>query len=171
MSKQYGFSYSPARCVQCHTCELACKSSHDIEPWVQWRHVGETWNGKYPDVTRTFFSLACMHCEEPACMTVCPTGAITKREEDGIVIVDREKCNGCRDCLEACPFDVPQFGKDGIMQKCDFCINNGGIPVCAESCPSGALKYGVLDELLETTTDKTVRRMDGSTGPSMAIIS
>ena len=171
MSAQYGFYYNPARCVQCHTCELACKSTRDVEPWLQWRRVIETWNGNYPDVTRTFFSLACMHCEVPACMAICPTGAITKREADGIVIVDTEKCNGCRECFSACPFGVPQFGEDGILQKCDFCIVNGGEPACAKSCPTGALKYGIIDELLEMTTEKTIKRMEGKTRPSMVIVS
>jgi len=170
MSKQYGFYYDPERCVRCRTCETACKSSHDVEPGVQWRKVSETWKGKYPGVIRTYFSLACMHCEDPACVTACPTGAIIKRKKDGIVIVDGEKCNGCRECFTACPFGVPQFGRDGIMQKCDYCITTGGPPACAVSCPSGALKYGALDDLLQTVTGKTLKRMDGTTGPSMVVV-
>jgi len=133
--------------------------------------VVETWNGVYPVVTRSFFSLACMHCEKPACAAACPTGAITKRAEDGIVVVDRDKCNGCRDCFLACPFGVPQFGDDGTMQKCDFCLETDGKPACAVSCPSEALNFGATDELLETIGAKSVRRMDGTTGPSMIIVS
>ena len=171
MSKQYVFFYDAGRCVQCHTCELACKSAHDLEPGVKWRRVTENWSGDYPDVTRTFLSMACMHCEKPACAAVCPAGAITKRPEDGIVVVDRDKCNGCRDCFLACPYSVPQFGKDGIMQKCDFCTGIGREPVCVASCPTEALKYGTLDEYPETSAGKTFTRMDGTTGPSMYIMS
>jgi len=169
MSKQYGFYYDAGRCIQCRTCEVACKSTRNTEPGVKWRRVVETWDGEYPNVTRTFLSLACMHCEKPACAAVCPTGAIIKRAEDGIVVVDRDKCNGCQDCFSACPYGVPQFGDDGVMQKCDFCIERGGEPACAVSCPAEALNFGTLDELLEITTGKAVKRMDGPTGPSVII--
>lgn len=170
MSKQYGFYYDAGRCIQCRTCEVACKSTHDLEPGVNWRRVIETWDGDYPNVTRTFFSLACMHCNKPACAEVCPTGAISKRSEDGIVVVDRDKCNGCRDCFTACPYGVPQFGNDGTMQKCDFCTGTGRKPACAASCPADALKSGTLDELLEMAKVKAARRLDGTIGPSMIVI-
>jgi DMSO reductase iron-sulfur subunit len=170
MSKQYCFYYDASRCIQCRTCEVACKSTHDLEPGVKFRRVVETWGGGYPNVTRAFFSLACMHCEKPACVAVCPTGAIIKRPEDGIVVVDRVKCNGCRDCFSACPYDVPQFDSNGIMQKCDFCLEIGREPVCAVSCPAEALSYVALDDLPEPPAGKTVRRMDGTTGPSIFIV-
>lgn len=171
MSKQYGFYYDAGRCIQCRTCEVACKSTNNIEPGVKWRRVIETWGGNYPDVTRTFFSLACTHCEEPACIVVCPTGAIRKRVEDGIVVVDKDKCNGCQDCFTACPYDVPQFGKDGKMQKCDYCTAIGRKPACVESCPAEALYAGTIDELLEMAKGKTAMKMDGATKPSMVIVS
>jgi len=133
------------------------------------RRVVETWNGEYPDVTRTFLSVACMHCEKPACAAVCPTGAIIKRAEDGIVVVDRDKCDGCQECLPACPYGVPQFGIDGTMRKCDFCIEIGREPVCAVSCPAEALSFGDLDELLEKATGKAAERMVGSTEPSVIV--
>ncbi len=172
MPKQYGFYYDAGRCIQCRTCELACKSAHDTEPGVKWRRVTETWSGNYPNITRTFFSLACMHCENPACIEACPTGAISKRAEDGIVVVDSVKCNGCRECLAACPFGVPQFGADGIMQKCDFCTGINKEPVCAESCPAEALFAGSLDDLMEIARKrgKTTRRMEGTTKPSIIIV-
>jgi anaerobic dimethyl sulfoxide reductase subunit B (iron-sulfur subunit) len=171
MSKQYGFSYNPSRCIQCRTCEVACKTTHNIEPGIKWRRVVETWQGEYPDVTRTFFSLACMHCEKPACAAACPTGAIIKRAVDGIVVVDKDKCNGCQDCFSACPYGIPQFSVDGTMQKCDFCIEIGGVPACTLSCPAEALSFGTLDKLLETPAGKPAKRMDGTTKPSMVIVS
>jgi len=111
-----------------------------------------------------------MHCEKPACAAVCPTGAIIKRAEDGIVVVDRDKCNGCRECLPACPYDVPQFSDDGIMQKCDFCISIGREPACAVSCPAEALSFGTLNELLEMSTGRATKRMGGTTEPSVIIV-
>jgi anaerobic dimethyl sulfoxide reductase subunit B (iron-sulfur subunit) len=170
MAKQYGFYYDISRCVQCRTCEVTCKSVNGVEPGIRWRRVVETWSGEFPDVNRTFFSLACMHCNKPACMAVCPTGAITKRAEDGIVVVDGDKCNGCRDCLPACPFGVPQFGADGIMQKCDFCLVTGREPACAAACPAEALHYGTMEELAEFAAGKSAEKRAGPTEPSVFII-
>ncbi len=170
MGKQYGFCYDVSRCIQCRTCEVACKSAHDIEPGIQWRNVIEKWEGEFPNVTRTFFSLACMHCASPACMAVCPTGAISKRAEDGIVVVDRDKCNGCRECFAACPYDVPQFGSDGTMQKCDFCAGLGIEPACVASCPAEAIYYGTMEQLSRMTDGKTAERLTGPTGPSVIIL-
>src|SRR5512136_1088820 len=98
MGKQYGFCFDADRCVMCHACEVACKASNSLEPGVNWRKVIEIWQGEFPDVTRTFVSLSCLHCAQPSCLPACPTGAISKRETDGIVIVDQDLCNGCREC-------------------------------------------------------------------------
>jgi DMSO reductase iron-sulfur subunit len=171
MAKQYGFYFDAERCVQCRTCEVACKSVRNIEPEIKWRRVIDIWDGVYPDDTRAYFSLACMHCGKPACIEVCPTGAISKRSEDGIVIVDRNKCNGCQDCLPACPYGVPQFGDNGIMQKCDFCVQINMEPACAVSCPTEALSFGNLDKLLEMAKKrKATKRMGGPTEPSIIVV-
>jgi DMSO reductase iron-sulfur subunit len=167
--EQYGFFHDVSRCVQCRTCEVACKSIRNVEPGLKWRRVVEIWGGEFPNVTRTFFSLACMHCGKPACATVCPTGAISKRAKDGIVVVDRDKCNGCQDCFSACPFGVPQFGADGIMQMCDFCIEMGGEPACVAICPAEAIHYGTMEELSELAAKKTAEKLAGSTEPSIFI--
>jgi anaerobic dimethyl sulfoxide reductase subunit B (iron-sulfur subunit) len=170
MAKQYGFCFDADRCVQCRTCEVACKSMHNMEPGIKWRRVVEIWSGVYPNVTGAFFSLACMHCGKPACIEVCPTGAISKRGEDGIVVVDRNKCNGCQDCFSACPYGVPQFGDDGVMQMCDFCVGINMEPACAVSCPAEALGFGTLDELSEMAKGKGAKRMGGPTEPSIIIV-
>jgi anaerobic dimethyl sulfoxide reductase subunit B (iron-sulfur subunit) len=169
VAKQYGFYFDADRCVQCRTCEVACKAVHNIEPGIKWMRLVEIWGGVYPNVTRGFFALACMHCGKPACIEVCPTGAISKRSEDGIVVVDRDKCNGCQDCFSACPYGVPEFGDDGIMQMCDFCTGINMEPACTISCPTEALKFGTLDELLEMAKGKAARRMGGPAEPSVII--
>ena len=169
MAKQCGFYFDADRCVQCRTCGLACKTVHNIEPGMNWMRVVDIWGGVYPNVTRAFFALACMHCAKPTCIEACPTGAISKRTEDGIVVVDRDKCNGCRDCFSACPYGVPQFGADGIMQMCDFCTGINMEPACTVSCPTEALKFGPLDELLKMASGKAARKMDGPTEPSVII--
>ena len=110
MTTQYGFYFDADRCINCHACEVACKSLHKIEPGLYWRKTVEIWSGDFPEVSRTFVALSCLHCAEPACVKACPAKAIIKREEDGIVIIDREKCTGCGICYDACPYGVPQFG-------------------------------------------------------------
>ncbi|HEY95753.1 MAG TPA: 4Fe-4S dicluster domain-containing protein [Dehalococcoidia bacterium] len=172
MSEQYGFYFDEVRCIQCRTCELACKTTRNVESGVSWRRVLDIWEGKFPDISRTFLSLACMHCERPACVEVCTVGAITKRSADGIVVIDKAICSGCRDCFAACPYDVPQFGKDGIMQKCDYCLEFGRVPACTESCPGEALFYGTLDDLMKKADEngKVVRRLDEPVGGSIIIV-
>ncbi len=170
MGKQYGFYFDADRCVQCHACEVACKSTHNIEPGPKWRRPIDIWEGEFPNVTRTFFSLACMHCGKPACVEACLTGAISKRTEDGIVVVDKDKCNGCQDCAAACPYDVPQFGDDGTMQKCDFCLELGMEPVCVVHCPTEALYYGTMEELTALATEKAAEKLTGPSEPSIFIL-
>lgn len=167
---QRGFYFDADRCVECRACELACKSTNGLEPGVKWRRVTTEWRGVYPDLQRTFFSSACMHCSKPACVVACPTGAISKRAEDGLVLVDSEKCDGCGDCLPACPHGVPEFGKDGKMQKCDYCLSAGLEPICAASCPAEALASGSLADLRTRAQGKTTKTLAGSTEPSIVIV-
>jgi anaerobic dimethyl sulfoxide reductase subunit B (iron-sulfur subunit) len=172
VAKQYGFIIDTERCVDCRACVTACQSKHDIELGVAWRHVTTTWKGSYPNVTFTSVSMACNHCAEPACLKVCPVHAISKRAEDGIVVVDRTKCIGCRACGKACPYHAPQYGKDGHMQKCDLCVDRleaGEKPGCISTCPAGALSFGAMDELPGLAGKKTVRQLEGATKPSVFV--
>ncbi len=96
-------------------------------------------------------SISCMHCENPVCMEGCPAGGITKREEDGIVIINTDDCIGCRYCEWTCPYGAPQYdAEQGVMTKCDFCVDlldAGQNPACVDACVMRCLKYGDLDEL------------------------
>jgi anaerobic dimethyl sulfoxide reductase subunit B len=158
MNKQYIFYHDAERCIKCYTCEVACKQWHGIKAGtIKFRRLEETVTGTFPDVKRKFKSIACMHCVKPRCIEACPEGAISKRAEDGIVVVDRFKCSGCRACYEACPVKAPQFDEDGTMQKCDMClerIENGQQPVCVTNCPTRALQWGTLEELASIITKK-----------------
>ena len=113
---QMGFYFNQSRCTGCDTCIIACKDWHDVPAGpASWIRVTTIEKGKYPNVSVAFMFIPCYHCEEPTCMPACPVSAITKREEDGVVVVDRETCLGkdnCELCLEACPYDAPQFGAE-----------------------------------------------------------
>ena len=141
MSKRYAMAIDLRRCVGCQTCTAACKSANATPPGVQWRRVLDIENGKFPDVSRTFLPVACMHCADPPCMHVCPTTA-TKQREDGLVTIDYDLCIGCSNCIMACPYDArsieytPRYAYGEAMQsetarfdperlsvatKCTFC--------------------------------------------------
>jgi anaerobic dimethyl sulfoxide reductase subunit B len=145
MPGESGIFFDKERCIQCHGCETACKSWRHVEPGVAWRRIDRAWYGRYPDIKLFPVCIACLHCDEPACAGACPEQAITKRAEDGVVVVDREACTGCGACFDACPFDVPQFGADGKMQKCDLCMIAGAarfaVPPCVATCPTHALVF------------------------------
>ncbi len=140
--KEYLIDFDSEKCNQCHGCEIACKAWRELRYGVQYRRVLNLWQGEYPSVKNASLSLACLHCVEPACAAACPEDAISKSEKGGLVVVDKTICNGCGICADACAFGVPQFGENGIMQKCDLCRDQQlaqAAPPCVDTCPGKAL--------------------------------
>lgn len=156
-------------CVGCHACAVNCKEWNsggvaapltDLEPygaepngvWFNRVHSFEVGEGK--DGRTVHFPRSCLHCAEPACVTVCPTGASYKRAEDGIVLVDEDLCIGCKLCSWACPYGAREFDEDaGVMKKCTLCIDRiynesfaeiDRIPACVATCPASARHFGDL---------------------------
>ena len=136
---EYGFIFDTDKCTACYGCTVACKSWRDVETGlnmnnesfktVRYRRIEKRWQGEYPQVNFRSYSVSCQHCAEPWCMAACPVKAISKNAITGAVTVDQSTCIGCRSCLQACPFGVPQFsvhpqanGQLPKMQKCDMCI-------------------------------------------------
>lgn len=109
---RWGMVIDLQKCIGCYSCMLACKQEHFLPPDVFWNRViiGET--GTYPAVRKEIYPILCNHCKEAICVKVCPTGATTQRE-DGIVMVDYDKCAGCRYCVIACPYQNRTFLADG----------------------------------------------------------
>ena len=153
---QIGFYFDQTRCIGCFTCVVACKDAHDLAQGSgSWRRVTEIESGKFPGVSVAFLSSSCYHCMHPVCISVCASGAIYKRETDGIVVVNTEKCLGkddCGLCREACPYEAPQLGAEekAKMEKCDLCLDRllaGKSPICVAACRTRALDAGPMDEL------------------------
>ena len=153
---QLAFHFNQTRCTGCYTCVVACKNWHDVPAGpASWIRVITIERGKYPDPLVAHLLSPCYHCAEPNCVSACPVNAISKRKQDGIVIVDKEVCLGrdyCQSCLEVCPYEAPQFGaeENAKMQKCDLCIDRwteGKKPICVSSCPTRALDAGPIDEM------------------------
>ena len=159
-----GFSFDQTLCTGCKACQIACQDKHDHPAEIKWRRVAEysggTWvkHGKtyQPNIFTYYTSVACNHCENPVCVQVCPTTAMTQRD-DGTVFVDDNKCVGCRYCEWACPYSAPQFNAaTGHMSKCDLCKDyrdQGQDPAYVTACPSRALGWGEIDDLRAANGD------------------
>lgn len=159
---QYGFLFDSEACIGCKTCQMACKDKNDLPVGPLYRRVMEWENGEWqasadgcahvPEGLFAYFvTVSCNHCENPACVAVCPTGAMQKDPDTGVVWNDHETCIGCGACAQACPYGAPQMREDlGVMGKCDFCqdrLEQGKDPACVAVCALRALKWGDIDEL------------------------
>jgi formate dehydrogenase iron-sulfur subunit len=172
--RAYGFFTDTSVCIGCKACEVACKQWNELpghEPSFgdgfdntgaldqqNWRHV--QFIDRVPDQTRTagqgrawlMMSDVCKHCKQASCMEVCPTGAIIRTEFDS-VFIQPDACNGCRNCIAACPYSVIGIDEhERVAQKCTLCYDRlqGGMePACAKACPTQSIQFGPVDELRE----------------------
>jgi molybdopterin-containing oxidoreductase family iron-sulfur binding subunit/tetrathionate reductase subunit B len=133
--------------------------------------------GKFPDLSMAWLPLPCQQCTAPPCIEACPTGALYKREADGIVLVEKEACDGCQVCMSACPYDALSFNEVcGSVEKCTLCvhrIDRGKAPFCYEVCIGRAIHFGNLNDLnsdvglLLASNEYHVLKEDDKTGPSV----
>ena len=169
----YGMLINLKKCVGCQACSTSCKGANATPPGVLRAWVDREEVGSYPNATVTFVPKLCNQCANPPCVEACPNGATEKRE-DGIVVIDKEKCIGCKLGMEACPYGARYLVADEIgyfgdslteyeaqgyvahpamtVDKCDFCISRASEgdapePACAAACPAGARLFGNADEL------------------------
>ncbi len=167
--RQLGLVIDLDTCVGCHACAVNCKEWNtggtsgpltDIDPygadaagvWFNRIHSFEAGEGQHSRTVH--FPKSCLHCAEPACVTVCPTGASYKRAEDGIVLINPDTCIGCKLCSWACPYGAREYDYDGgTMKKCTLCIDRiynenleeiDRVPACVSTCPASARHYGDL---------------------------
>lgn len=183
--KQLGLVIDLDVCVGCHACAVNCKEWNtggvsapltDLDPygadpvgvWFNRIHSYEV--GECGQSRTVNFPRSCLHCAEPACVTVCPTGASYKRAEDGIVLVNEDLCIGCKLCSWACPYGAREFDYDvGVMKKCTLCIDRiynenldveERVPACVATCPTSARHFGDLGDP-NSDVSKLVRERGG----------
>ncbi len=141
-----GFVLDLHRCVGCNACVLACRIENGRVRDAAWRRVLPLNLARRPGGPTYSLSVACHHCDAPACLTGCPANAYEQRA-DGIVIHHEDRCIGCRYCEMTCPFGTPQYDAErGVMSKCHFCaprVDAGREPACVAACPTGALTRGL----------------------------
>lgn len=163
---QYGFYFDANRCGSCKACVMACRDKNDTLLGLKNRNVIDFGGGRWvekdglvqPENVFVYsISISCNHCESPACANACPTGAMTKRDEDGIVYVDESACIGCGTCASACPYGAPKVNVErGVTSKCNFCmdyLDEGGRPACVDACLMRCLDFGDIAELRERYGD------------------
>ncbi len=143
------------RCLGCKTCVLECAMAH-----TEAKSLAEAVGSPSPPQSRVHVEpagaygipLQCRHCQDAPCMTVCPTEAIRRPVENGPVLMEADRCIGCRFCLLVCPFGVIDMSRDGkAMVKCDLCLQRtqeGEDPACVAGCPTGALEYCDVNDWL-----------------------
>ena len=140
-------------CVGCGACAVACMDQNDIYPekgQVAVRRIHQVENGHFPTAAIFHVTAACLHCEDAPCVIACPTGAIAKDGNTGNVTTLRDLCIGCHSCAVACPFGVPRYDAEDKLQKCGGCgerVEAGLQPSCVRVCPTGALQFGVMNDL------------------------
>jgi formate dehydrogenase iron-sulfur subunit len=183
--KPYGFFTDTSVCIGCKACEVACKEWNQLPEnedelgflgqsldntgelnGSNWRHVQFIDN--VPDQTiaegngKAFLLMSdvCKHCKHASCLEVCPTGAIIRTEFD-TVFIQEDVCNGCRDCIAACPYDVIDIDEErDVARKCTLCYDRlqGGLePACAKACPTDSIQFGPLDELRKTAKKREAK--------------
>ncbi|WP_105316788.1 4Fe-4S dicluster domain-containing protein [Thermus tenuipuniceus] len=155
---RYAMAIDLSLCVGCAACAVACKMENQVPPgvfnlWIREREVGA-----YPGLLVEFRPEQCLHCANPPCVPVCPTGASYQRE-DGLVLVDPKKCIACGACIAACPYDARYLHPAGYVSKCTFCahrLERGRVPACVETCPTHCRTFGDLDDP-ESPVSKALR--------------
>jgi Fe-S-cluster-containing dehydrogenase component/formate-dependent nitrite reductase membrane component NrfD len=176
---RYGFAIDQRTCIGCHACTVACKTEHQI-PVGQYR----TWvkyvdKGEWPSSTRVFGVMRCNHCTDAPCVKICPTKALFKRD-DGIVDFDRDRCIGCKSCMQGCPYDAIYIDEDThTAAKCNYCahrVDDGLEPACVVVCPTHSIWAGDLDDpaagisQLVSTLPTATRSPEQHTGPNVFYI-
>lgn len=178
---KYGMLIDLLKCVGCNACTVACKANNMTPRGINFHKIKKYEVGRYPNAKMKFLPMPCMHCHNAPCKKVCPTGA-TYQTEDGRVLINNDRCIGCRSCMVVCPYDARQFVwqlstyyeeceitpfeknterlyKEGTTVKCTFCDSRlaaGNQPACVQTCISSARIFGDLNDKDSQISKKVV---------------
>jgi Fe-S-cluster-containing dehydrogenase component len=160
----YYLLQDPKKCINCRACEVVCKTKKKLPKGpkpCQIITVGPKMVGNLPRAS--YIYMPCFHCDNPWCVAACPTGAMQKRPEDGIVFVDHTLCVGCKTCISACPWGAPQWNPEiGKVVKCDYCmdrVDEGLLPACVTVCVGKCLTFGKAEEIRDSRRERHARRV------------
>ena len=152
------------RCMNCKACNAACKEQNDVGIGYFWTWVDRKQSDKLeedngaPSHDFYYLPMQCQHCDNPECVTVCPTGASVKAD-NGTVQIDLDQCIGCQACVSACPYGVRYLNVEkNVVEKCNLCAERtakGKKPLCVKHCQSLVMQYGPVDELVESFDGKS----------------
>lgn len=159
--KKYVMLIDTERCINCKACEVACRAEWHTPAGYSRNWVSEVEHVDEHGVPRlSFLSGRCQHCDEPACVDACPTGAAYKRD-DGIVLVDHDTCTGCEFCTDVCPYDARfRDPVNGMISKCTFCqprVDAGEEPACVSVCWTRALTFGDINDPYSEVSKKLAK--------------
>lgn len=145
---RYGMAIDKRTCMGCAACVVACKVENRVDEDAFRCRVTQRSLGEFPNVQLEILSERCNQCSDAPCVWNCPTGA-SHYAEGGVVLVDEDRCTGCKACLAACPYDARFINSRGVAEKCTFCLHRvkeGLEPACVSTCPSRAMIFGDLDD-------------------------
>ena len=180
------FVIDVSKCSGCYSCQMVCKDEHCGNDWTPyarpqpdtgqfWGKLNEYVRGKIPHVKIAYVFMPCQHCANAPCMAACPVKDALYRRDDGLVIIDPKKCNGCKNCIDACPYHAIYFNSNlNLAQKCTGCahlLDKGWKePRCADVCAHGAIKFGDEAELSELIKKSEVLNPELGTMPRVHYI-
>jgi Fe-S-cluster-containing dehydrogenase component len=177
---RFAMVIDPRLCIDCKACMVACTAENGVPLGKHRNWVQSRLEGRYPELSMRIEPGQCMHCDDPPCVQVCPTGASYIGRMGGVVRIDAERCIGCRYCMQACPYDARYYDEErGVVDKCTFCAHRvaaGRQPACVETCPTKARVFGDLDDpdseasrLLRTHAAER-KKPEAGTGPNLYYI-
>jgi Fe-S-cluster-containing dehydrogenase component len=146
---RFGMSIDTRTCVGCMDCVVACKTENGVPEGFNRDWIATESVGSFPTLHMEIRSERCNHCDNPPCVTCCPTGASHVSDRGAIVLVTARECIGCKACLASCPYDARFVHPDGYADKCTFCIHRvkeGLDPACVTVCPTRSMTFGDLDD-------------------------
>lgn len=177
MEERWSLGIEVDRCIGCYSCVTACKMENGVPLGSFLNRVVKVGPlGTFPHVEMRYLFQACLQCRRPPCLEGCSAGALSQRE-DGIVVIDPDRCNGCQECLERCPYGALAYVPErNHVMKCHLCahrLDRGERPMCVEACMTGVLTFGDLNDLrgdghpLGDEEERLIPRAHLGTGPAV----